>query len=78
VNTEKLKVAMLCYPDMSQLDLLGPETVRCKFTDIYLVWKTLTLAQTDTNISINPNCTFIDCPNNLDIILPRWAWPPLK
>jgi hypothetical protein len=55
---------------MSRLDLLGPQTVRCKFTDIYLVWKTLTLAQTDTNISINPNCTFIDCPNNLDIIFP--------
>jgi cyclohexyl-isocyanide hydratase len=68
MNTKKLKIAMLCYPDMTLLDLVGPETVFSQYADIYLVWKTLTPVQTDTNISINPNCTFIDCPDDLDII----------
>ncbi|WP_162302919.1 DJ-1/PfpI family protein [Serratia sp. P2ACOL2] len=68
MNTKKLKIAMLCYPDMTLLDLLGPETVFSKFSEIYLVWKNIKPAQTDTNLSINPNCTFADCPNDLDII----------
>ncbi|CAI1874945.1 General stress protein 18 [Serratia quinivorans] len=68
MNTKKLKIAMLCYPDMTLLDFLGPETVFSKFSDIYLVWKNINPIQTDTNLSINPNCTFSDCPNDLDII----------
>ena len=67
MNT-KLKIAMLCYPDMTLLDLLGPETVFSKFADVYLVWKTLEPVQTDTNLSINPNCTLADCPSDLDIV----------
>lgn len=64
----QLKIAMLCYPDMTLLDLLGPETVFSKFADIYLVWKTLDPVQTDTNLSINPNCVLADCPDDLDIL----------
>lgn len=59
---------MLCYPNMTLLDLLGPETVFSKFADIHLVWKNLAPLQTDTNLSINPNCTFSDCPDDLDIV----------
>lgn len=59
---------MLCYPEMTLLDLLGPETVFSKFSDIYLVWKTLDPVHSDTNLSINPNCTLADCPSDLDIL----------
>ncbi|NCE89428.1 DJ-1/PfpI family protein [Pseudomonas sp. L13] len=64
----RLKIAMLCYPEMTLLDLLGPETVFSKFSDIYLVWKTLEPVHTDTNLSINPNCTLAGCPSDLDIL----------
>ncbi|CAI1892803.1 MULTISPECIES: DJ-1/PfpI family protein [Serratia] len=68
MSTKKLKIAMLCYPDMTLLNFLGPETVFSKLSDIYLVWKKIKPVQTDTNLFINPNCTFADCPNDLDII----------
>ncbi|KVM91876.1 DJ-1/PfpI family protein [Burkholderia diffusa] len=66
--SRKLKIAMVCYPNMTLLDLLGPETVFSRFADIHLVWKTLESLSTDTNVSINPNCTFADCPDDLDIV----------
>ena len=68
MKNEKLKIAMMCYPNMTLLDLAGPEIVLSKYADIYLVWKKLEPVNTDTNISINPTVTFANCPPDLDMI----------
>ncbi len=65
----KLQIAMLLYPGLSLLDLIGPQTVFSWFADIHLVWKTKDLVISDTGIGIRPSATFEDCPQELDILL---------
>ena len=63
------KVAMLVYPDMVALDLIGPMTVlnilRC---DVQLVWKDRLQVATDVGIPITPTQTFAEVAKNLDVL----------
>ena len=63
------KVAMLVYPNMVALDLIGPMTVlnilRC---DVQLVWKDRRPVATDVGIPIAPTQTFADVARNLDVL----------
>jgi len=63
-----LKTAMLLYPGLTVLDLIGPQTVFAWFADIDLVWKTKDLVRSDTGILMQPSATFEDCPRDLDIL----------
>ncbi len=64
----RLQIGMLLYPGLTLLDLIGPQTVFSWFADIHLVWKTRDLVRSDTGIGIQPNATFEDCPQVLDIL----------
>ena len=63
-----LQVAMLLYPGLTLLDLVGPEATLSMHSKIHLVWKTRDAVSTDTGIRIEPNATFDDCPKQLDIL----------
>jgi cyclohexyl-isocyanide hydratase len=63
-----LQVAMLLYPGLTLLDLIGPQTVFSWFADIHLVWKTTDPIASDTGIRIHPTHTFESCPRNLDVL----------
>ncbi len=68
-QTEKpLEIAMLLYPGLTLLDLIGPQTVFSWFANIHLVWKTNDLVRSDTGIGIQPSCTFESCPRELDVL----------
>jgi cyclohexyl-isocyanide hydratase len=63
-----LQIAMLLYPGLTLLDLIGPQTVFSWFADIHLVWKTRDPVISDTGIGILPTSTFQDCPRELDLL----------
>jgi cyclohexyl-isocyanide hydratase len=68
-QTEKpLEIAMLLYPGLTLLDLIGPQTVFSWFANIHLVWKTKDLVRSDTGIGIQPTATFETCPRDLDVL----------
>ena len=64
----RLKIAMLLYPGLTLLDLIGPQTVFSWFADIHLVWKTKDLVHSDTGIGIQPTDSFESCPRDLEIL----------
>ena len=59
------KVAMLIYPKMVALDLIGPMSVfkilRC---DVQLVWKEKIAVSTDVGIPFTATQTFDECPQD--------------
>jgi len=67
-QTKSLEVAMLLYPGLTLLDLLGPQTVLSEHANIHLVWKTKDMIRTDTGIGIEPTATLSDCPKDLDVL----------
>ena len=64
----RLRVAMLLYPGLTLLDLVGPHTTLSMHSDICLVWKTRDAITTDTGVRIEPDTTFADCPTDLDVL----------
>lgn len=63
-------IAMLIYPQMTALDLIGPHTIFSTLGNVkvHLVWKTHDLVTSDAGVSIQPTTTFADCPDNLTAI----------
>lgn len=64
------QVAMLAYPGMTALDLIGPNQILASLMNInvHLVWKDRSLITTDTDIPLQPTMTFKDCPDNLTVL----------
>jgi len=64
------EIAMLIYPGMTVLDLIGPQQVLgyVMGTHVHLVAKTKDLVVSDTGVAIQPSKTFADCPSPLDIL----------
>ena len=70
-NPEKpAEIAMLIYPGMTALDLMGPQQVfgYLPAVNVELVAKTKTAIRTDTGITIQPSKTFSDCADPVDIL----------
>jgi cyclohexyl-isocyanide hydratase len=65
---KQLEVGMLLYPQLTLLDLLGPQTVLSAHAKVHLVWKTRDMIRTDTGIGIQPTATFSECPKDLDVL----------
>ena len=63
-----LQVGMLLYPELTLIDLIGPQTVLAARSDIHLIWKTKDLIYSDRGIGIKPNATLDDCPRDLDVL----------
>jgi cyclohexyl-isocyanide hydratase len=59
---------MLLYPQLTRLDLLGPQTVLSAHAKVHLIWKTRDMIRTDTGIGIQPTATFNECPKDLDVL----------
>jgi cyclohexyl-isocyanide hydratase len=64
----RLEIGMLVFPELTLLDLIGPQTVFSWFANTHLVWKTTDPIVSDTGITIHPTCTFATCPSELDIL----------
>ena len=64
----KLEIAMLLYPGLTLLDLIGPQTVFAWVANTHLVWKSTDLVRSDAGIGIQPTATFATCPRDLDIL----------
>lgn len=63
-----LQVAMLLYPGLTLLDLIGPQAVLGMHGQTHLVWKTLDTVTSDGGIGIQPNATLQSCPGELDVL----------
>lgn len=62
-------IAMLVYPEMTLLDLVGPHTCfQALGMHVHLVWKALAPIKSDSGISIIPTATFATCPKNVEIL----------
>lgn len=63
------KVAMLVYPGMVALDLIGPMTVfNIMRFDVQLVWKDKMPISTDVSLPFTATQTFDECPENVDVL----------
>lgn len=64
-----IKVAMLLYPRMVLLDLVGPQTILTVLgADIHLVGQSMTPMSTDVGIPVTPTMTSAECPRDLDVL----------
>lgn len=64
----KPEVAMLLYPGVTLLDLLGPQTVLASNCNVHVVWKNTDLLETDSGIVMKATSTLDECPKNLDVL----------
>ncbi len=64
------QIAMLLYPGMTALDLVGPQQVfgYTMGADVHLVWKTREVVTTDTGIPMMPTKTFAECPDPVNLL----------
>lgn len=64
-----LRVGLLLFPRMTQLDLTGPYEVFAKLpgTEVLLLWKTLQPVEAETGLRLLPHATLRDCPP-LDVL----------
>lgn len=69
-NPARLQVVMLVHPDMTALDLVGPQLVFATMgdTDTHLVWKDLAPVTADSGLKLLPSRTFADAPKAPDIL----------
>lgn len=62
------EVAMVIYPGLTLMDLIGPQAALSGSMNVHLVWKNTDLLYSDTGIGIKPTSTFADCPKDLDAL----------
>ena len=63
------RIAMLVYPRMVALDLIGPQTVlSVGHCDIHLVWKNRDPCATDVGVPTVATKTFAERPRDLDVL----------
>jgi len=60
---------MLLYPQMTLLDLAGPQAMLGMHGQTHLLAKTMEPVLTDSGVSILPTATFADCPQKLDVLM---------
>ncbi len=68
-DSQKHIIGLVFYPDMTALDIVGPQQVFSGLPGIQIhrIWKTLDAIKTDDGMIILPDTTFEDCPP-LDVI----------
>ena len=64
------QIAMLVYPKMTALDLIGPQYLfsSLRGVKVHLVAKSLTPVTSDTGVTITPTVSFADCPTDLTVL----------
>ena len=65
----RIRIGLLLFPDLTQLDLTGPYEVFTRFpdADIHLLWKTLDPVTAGGGMRLLPTTTFAGCPQ-LDLV----------
>jgi cyclohexyl-isocyanide hydratase len=66
--SKPLTVGMLTYPDLTLLDLIGPQTVLSTHANIHLIWKSKDVIYSDRGVGIKPDTTVDECPAELDVL----------
>jgi cyclohexyl-isocyanide hydratase len=67
-GAQRLQVAMLTFPGLTLLDLIGPQTVLHGPMQTHLLWKSTEPIESDTGIHICPTMAFADAPDAFDIL----------
>lgn len=65
---ERPVVAMLLYPGLTLLDLVGPHTALAATMDVHLVAKTLDDVVSDTGVTVRPTTTLAQAPRDVDVL----------
>ena len=67
--SQAIKLGLLVFPRITQLDMTGPLQVFSSLPDaeVHLVWKDLEPVPSDTVLTIYPTTTFAGCPH-LDVL----------
>jgi cyclohexyl-isocyanide hydratase len=68
IPDRKLSIAMVLFPRMTLLDLIGPATALAFYADIHLVASTMKPVSSDQGVTILPTCSFSECPKDLDVL----------
>lgn len=68
--TQDNKIAMLCYPRMTILDLIGPQYMFASLmgATVHLVAKTRDPITSDTGVTVIPTATFDEVPKDLTVL----------
>ncbi len=66
----KRQIAMLLYPGMYPLDLVGPHTFLSGLmnVDVHLVWKNFDPIMGPQKFALTPTLKLSDCPKDLDVL----------
>jgi cyclohexyl-isocyanide hydratase len=66
----KEQIALLAYPGMTALDMMGPQYMFASLwgATVHIVAKTKDPVMSDTKVAIVPTCDFASCPTDLDIL----------
>ncbi len=64
----KPEVAMLVYPGVTLLDLIGPQSVLAPSCNVHVVWKNTDLLETDSGIVMKATSRLEECPEDLDVL----------
>ena len=64
-----LRIGLLVFPRVTQLDLTGPVQVFSSVpgAELHLIWKRIEPVKSDSVLTLTPTTTFADCPQ-LDVI----------
>jgi cyclohexyl-isocyanide hydratase len=64
------QVAMLVYPGVTALDLVGPQQVfgYTMGMEVHLIWKSTDAITTDTGLRLLPSKALADCPGEVDLL----------
>jgi cyclohexyl-isocyanide hydratase len=67
---EQMHAALLIYPQMTALDLVGPLQILTAMGSVqtHLVWKRRDIIVTDSGMPVQPTKSFDECPANLTIL----------
>jgi cyclohexyl-isocyanide hydratase len=68
MNDPRLQIAMLAYPGMTLLDLVGPQATWGFHSVTHLVWESTAPILTDSGVTVVPTCSFADCPREVDVL----------
>ncbi|WP_226354260.1 DJ-1/PfpI family protein [Pseudonocardia sp. ICBG601] len=61
--------AMLLFPGLTHLDLVGPHAVLATDMDVHLAWKDTDPVVSDSGMAILPTTTLRDCPREVDLLM---------
>src|SRR5260370_26111935 len=65
---QPLTIGMLTYPNLTLLDLIGPQTVLSTHANVHLIWKSKDVIYSDRGVGIKPDTTVEECPAELDVL----------